>query len=292
MATIKRCQPLLGTYVEITISDERHSQEFLHDLAQMAFKHIMRVQTLMSFHDPASELSRLNACGHLHPLSINPWTREVIAEAVRLGIASEGVFDITVAPTLVQWGFLPKQSTKTPDKTGTFRDIVLHRDGRVSFRQPLMLDLGGLAKGYAVDKAADLLMEYGVQQALINAGGDLRFVGERPVSLPVRDPSQPQSVHLLTNITAPAVATSAAYFANRRYHWRKVSHILHPITRKPMRSNVSVSVFARTCVQADALTKIVLLDEPHSWQSLLIKENASAAFITAKGEIVHFPAAA
>lgn len=292
MATIKRCQPLLGTYVEITLRDERHSEDFLHDLAQMAYKRITRVQALMSFHDPSSELSRLNACGHLHPLPVNPWTREVIAEAVRLGRESEGVFDITTAPTLVQWGFLPKPSTPRADEAGTFRDIVLHRDGRVGFRRPLLLDLGGIAKGYAVDKAADLLMEYGVQEAVINAGGDLRFVGPRPSTLSVRDPSLPQSLHLLTNITSPAVATSAAYFANRRHHWRKVSHILHPITRKPMRSNVSVSVFAQTCVQADALTKIVLLDEPHAWQSLLIKEKASAAFITAKGEVVHFPAAA
>lgn len=292
MATIKRCQPLLGTYVEITLRDERHSEDFLHDLAQRACKHIARVQSLMSFQDPSSELSRLNACGHLHPLSVNPWTREVIAEAVRLGRESEGVFDITTAPTLVQWGFQPKSSSLDAQEAGTFRDIILHRDGRVSFRRPLLLDLSGIAKGYAVDKAADLLAEYGVQEAVINAGGDLRFVGPKPSHLSALDPSLPQSLHLLTNITSPAMVTSAAYFANHRHHWRKVSHILHPVTRKPMRSNVSLSVFAQTCVQADALTQIVLLDEPQAWQSLLIKEKASAAFVTAQGEIVRFPAAA
>lgn len=292
MAMIKRCRPLLGTFVEITIRDERRPNHVLQDLAEIAFGRIARVQSLMSFHDPASELSRLNACGHLHPLPVNEWTCDVIREAIRIGRASEGVFDIAVAPTLVQWGFLPRHAAHGGEEKGTYRDIVLHRDGRVSFRRPLLLDLGGIAKGYAVDKAAELLAEQGVHQAVINAGGDLRFIGERPQSLPIRDPAAPQSAHLFAQVTAPAVATSAAYFANRRHHWRKVTHILHPRTRKPMRSNVSVSVFAQTCVQADALTKVVLLDEPQAWQSLLTKENASALFVTSKGEMVRFPNAA
>ena len=76
------------------------------------------------------------------------------------------------------------------------------------------------------------------------------------------------------------------------HHWRKVNHIVHPRTGRPMRSNVSVSVFAQTCLQADALTKVVLLDEPRAWQALLSRENASAVFVTAKGEMVRFPAAA
>ncbi len=292
MPTIKRCRPLLGTFVEITIRDESRPEHALEGLAEIAFGRIARVQSLMSFHDPSSELSRLNACGHLHPLPVNEWTRQVIGEAVRLGRASEGVFDIAVAPTLMNWGFLPRHFGRTADEAGTYRDIVLHQDGRVSFRRPILLDLGGIAKGFAVDKAAEMLSEQRIEHAVINAGGDLRFVGARPPSLPIRDPAAPHSVRLFAQVTAPAVATSAAYFANRRHHWRKVSHILHPRTRKPMRSNVSVSVFAKTCVQADALTKVVLLDEPHAWQKLLTKEEASAVFVTSRGEMVRFPAAA
>jgi thiamine biosynthesis lipoprotein len=292
MPAIKRCRPLLGTFVEISIRDDRQPPHVLHGLAEIAFGRIARVQSLMSFHDPASELSRLNACGHLHPLPVNGWTREVIAEAVRLGRASEGIFDIAAARASMPWGLLPKPAVEGGTPPGTYRDIVLHRDGRVSFRRPLMLDLGGIAKGFAVDKAAELLAEQGVHQAVINAGGDLRFIGARPASLPIRDPAAPHSIHLFAQVTAPAVATSAAYLANRRHHWRKVSHILHPRTRKPMRSNVSVSVFAQSCVQANALTKAVLFDEPQCWESLLAKEDASAVLVTAKGEMVRFPAAA
>lgn len=294
MPLMKHCRPLLGTFVEIDISDEEIPERLLHDLAEIAFGRIARVQALMSFHDPSSELSRLNACGHLHPLAINEWTREVLAEAVRLGKASEGVFDITVTPTLQNWGVMPHLHVreKHDDSEPTFRDIVLHPDGRVSFRRPLRLDLSGIARGYAVDKAAQILNDSGVQSAVINAGGDLRFVGERPLITSLRDPAAPRERILITEVTAPAMATSAAYFANHRHHWRKMNHILHPRTRKPMRSNVSVSVFAQSCVQADALTKVVLLDEPEAWQSLLAKEKASAVFVTSKGEMVHFPVAA
>lgn len=292
-AQIKRCRPLLGTFVEIQIADDDMSSHLLDDLAEMAFGRIARVQALMNFGDPSSELSRLNACGHLHPLPINEWTREVVGEAVRLGKASEGVFDITVASGPVPLGQLPHQHGRDEDLDSfTYRDIILHKDGRVSFRRPLQLDLGSIAKGFAVDKAAEILVDARVKSAVINAGGDVRFIGTRPGLVPLRHPSAPNDNSLLTKMTAPAVATSPAYFANRRHHWRKVSHIIHPRTGKPMCSNVSVTVFAPTCVQADALTKVVLLDEPKSWQSLLIREKASAVFVTSKGEAVAFPAAA
>lgn len=294
MPSIKRCRPLLGTFVEIEISDAELPERVLTDLAEIAFGRIARVQSLMSFTDPSSELSRLNTCGHLHPLSINTWTRDVICEAQRLGKASEGVFDIAVAPSLADWGFRTDLHVRQKDdeEQATFRDIVLHNDGRVSFRRPLQLDLSGISKGFAVDKAAEILNDANVKSATINAGGDIRFIGKLPDKLALRNPLSPAKGELQANVTAPAVATRAAYFANRRYHWRKVNHILHPKTNKPMRSNVSISVFAQSCVQADALTKVVLLDEPESWQKLLKRENASAVFITSKGDMVPFQAVA
>ncbi|TLD68592.1 FAD:protein FMN transferase [Phragmitibacter flavus] len=296
MNAIKRCRPLLGTFVEIEICDAELPERVLGDLAEIAFGRIARVQSLMSFSDPASELSRLNACGHLHPLSINAWTRDVIAEAQRLGKASEGVFDIAVAPTTDSWGLLPHLHVrqKHEEEEATFRDVILHHDGRVSFRRPLRLDVGGLAKGFAMDKAAEILVDANVGSAKISAGGDLRYVGKWPKLLSLRDPTATAKLdrRLSAKVTGPAVATRAAYFANRCHHWRKSSHILHPLTQKPMRSNVSVSVFAQSCVQAEALTKVVLLDEPDSWKALLKKERATAVFVTAKGEVVPFLSAA
>lgn len=289
MNTITHSRPLLGTFVEIVIQDKELPERVLHDLAEIAFGRIARVQSLMSFTDPSSELSRLNACGHLHPLSINAWTREVIEEAQRLGKASEGVFDIAIAPELALPNF---QLLERDVEATTYRDIVLHHDGRVSFKRPLRLDLGALAKGFAVDKAAEILADASVHSATINAGGDIRFIGRRPATLPLRNPISLEDGSLKAPVKGSAVVTSAAYYANRRHHWRKVNHILHPETGKPMRSNVSVSVFARTCVQAKALTRVVLLDEPGSWQALLKREKASAVFVTAKGELVPFSAAA
>lgn len=291
MNVIKRCRPLLGTFVEIEISDASLTERVLEDLAEIAFGRIARVQSLMSFSDPSSELSRLNACGHLHPLSINSWTREVIGEALRLGKVSEGVFDIARAPLTESWGNGPQVYVKPKDGGEvTYRDIVLHQDGRVSFKRPLHLDVSGLARGFAIDKAAQILSDAGIASAIIRAGGDLRFIGKRPKMLPLKDPMEGRALN--AKVTAPAVATRAAFYANHCYHWRKVNHIVHPDTGKPMRSNVSVTVFAQNCVQAEALTKVVLLDEPDSWKSVLKRERASAVFVTAKGEVVPFLSAA
>lgn len=291
MASVHHHRPLLGTFVEISISDSSHPEHVLDDLAEIAFGRIARVQSLMSFHDPSSELSRLNACGHLHPLSITTWTREVIREAARLGKSSEGVFEIAAQVDKASFSILPHQHLPSaPEKDApSHRDIVFHHDGRISFRRPMRLDLSLVSRGFAVDKASEILMDAGVFSACIKAGGDSRYIGKRPNFIALSDTSTGEHQISLKN---PAIATSSAYLANHLHHWRKVNHILHPKTHKPMRSNVSLSVFAQSCVQAEALSNVILLDEPEAWQRLLIKEKASAVLVTSKGEVVRFPHAA
>ncbi len=85
---------------------------------------------------------------------------------------------------------------------GTYRDIILHRDGRISFRQQLLLDLSDIAKGFAVDKAAEFLVEAGVAQATINAGGNLRFIGDLPDVVALRDPRAPRERVIEAKVTA------------------------------------------------------------------------------------------
>ena len=101
MNTIKRCQPLLGTFVEITLSGAAPEAR-LHQHAGKAFEMIRCVQRMMSFHDPDSDISRLNRCGHLAPLQVHPWTYHVLDEAVKLSRETEGAFDITGCDTLLQ----------------------------------------------------------------------------------------------------------------------------------------------------------------------------------------------
>ena len=290
MKHIKRCQPLLGTFVEIT-AEGTQGETRLHSEVGKAFDLIRSVSRMMSFHDVDSDVSRLNRCAHIAPLRVHPWTRQVIESAVKLSADTEGAFDITIAPRLVKWGYLPRHKVcHALSEAAQWNDIELHDDGSIGFRKPLQIDLGGIAKGFAVDKAIDYLSTRGLHSAVVNAGGDLRVYGEGPHELAIRHPAAPQAEALPAVMLRPAVATSAAYFAQKRQGFAKVSPIVHPRTGKPMRSNLSVSVFSPTCIQADALTKAVLLAPQALWNRVLREANSLALFITTKGEQVLFPA--
>jgi thiamine biosynthesis lipoprotein len=285
---IRRCQPLLGTFVEISL--DGGSDRVLHKEAGKAFELISSIQRMMGFHDAESDVSRLNQCAHISPLRVHHWTWHVIRQAVALSQETDGAFDITVAPQLVKWGYLPRHRSFTAlAEAGMWREIELLPDSHVRFHKPLQIDLGGIAKGFAVDKAIDWLETRGIPRATVNAGGDLRVHGT-PDALVIRDPSEPQAVLHPSVMLRPAVATSAACFAKKRSGLTRVTPIVHPHTGKPLRSNVSVSVFSRTCVEADALTKAVLLAPQPVWNRVLRSRDSLALFITSKGEQVLFPA--
>lgn len=290
MNRIKRCQPLLGTFVEITVEGPQDEARLQADVSK-AFELIRTVNRLMSFHDGDSDVSRLNRCAHIAPLRVHPWTWQVIESALKLSADTEGAFDITVAPKLVKWGYLPRHhSFSTLSEAARWADVELLDRSRIGFRTPLQIDLGGIAKGFAVDKAIDWLSTRGMTAAVVNAGGDLRVLGSGPHELAIRHPAAPIEEKLPAVMLRPAVATSAAYFAQKRSGLAKVSPIVHPRTGKPLRSNVSVSVFAPTCIQADALTKAVLLAPQALWNQVLQKANSLALFITRQGEQVLYPA--
>ena len=286
---IRRCQPLLGTFVSLTLHGA--GEQTLQKEAGKAFEVIRSIQHLMGFHDPESDVSRLNRCAHIAPLRVSPWTYQVIDHAIKLSAETDGAFDITIAPRLVKWGYLPRHQPFTAImEANAWQHIELLPDSQVRFHQPLQIDLGGIAKGFAVDKTIDYLATRGIAQAAVNAGGDLRVHGAPMHETVIRDPEEPQSKHHPAVMLRPAVATSAAYFARKRIGVTRVSPIVHPHTGKPMRSNASVSVFAGTCMEADALTKAVLLAPQKLWNSVLKARDAFALFITSKGEQVLYPA--
>ncbi|MBP7948395.1 MAG: FAD:protein FMN transferase [Verrucomicrobiales bacterium] len=286
---IKRCQPLLGTFVEITLEGAQ-SEAWLHQAAGKTFHLIESVQKLMSFHDPDSDVSRLNQCGYISPLQVHPWTRQVLERAVRLSETTDGAFDITLVPRLVASGLLPRHGrAQGLSEAGRWAEIEFPGENTVFFRRPLKIDLGGIAKGFAVDKAIDYLASRGLTRAVVNAGGDLRVHGSSQLEIAVRHPAMPHRDTIPAVMLRPAVATSAAYFVRMRTGVTRANHIIHPRTGRMLRTNDSVSVFAPTCVQADALTKAVLLAPQPVWNRVLAENDSLALFITRKGEQVLYP---
>jgi FAD:protein FMN transferase len=251
---VRRCRPLLGTFVEITARgrDER----LLTRSIEAGFDAIARVNRLMSFHDPLSDVSRMNRDAFPKGVIVHPWTWQVMKASKRFAEQSHGTFDITVAPWLTKWNYLPRRHYQF-SPTASSRDIFLRRKYEVFFRRSLIVDLGGIAKGFAVDRAVDALKENGIECGIVNAGGDLRTFGLASQLIHLRHPTDPTRVAGAVRLRERAMATSGIYFARRKYRGKYVGPLLDGRTGQSARELISVSVGAAECMVADALTKIV-----------------------------------
>ena len=251
MNTIQRCKPLLGTYVEVQLAGDM-SQDALLELSSAMFAAIEHVETLMSFHNPDSELSLLNRTAHQRSWAVSDEMQQVLNQALLLSEVTDGLYDISIAPELVRNGLLPDHGEQSCAEA-SWLDISLH-DGRVKFACPLQLDLGGIAKGFAVDQAMAVLPEDVV--AIVNAGGDLRMSHWQHQPVSIRIPGQ-QHEAVELEMQAPAVATSACYYLDGNQG--AGSAIFSKQSRQLVLKNTSYSVFADSCMLADALTKVVYL---------------------------------
>lgn len=239
---IRRCRPWLGTFVEVECAGLTQ--------AEAAFAAIAQIHQLMSAHDPASELSRINCEGHRHAVPVSALTADILRRAQRWAQLSGGAFDIVRGgrDSLARGALLRHLGQPAPDPNADWSAVCLEGN-RVSLERPACLDLGGIAKGYAVDLAIAAMRGAGAASGLVNAGGDLRVFGDHPRSIAVPDPQSRQPLVTIALENA-ALATSAGlpdeadgldfrHLPRAALDW------------------VSVTVRAQTASDADALAKIV-----------------------------------
>lgn len=262
---VRRCRPLLGTFVEVAVP-----QGYVSAI-DGAFGAIAHVQACMSFHQEDSDLARLRHASVGSFVRVDPDTVAVLRFAKQLHAASGGLFDVAVGARLVELGFLPAPAGLRPeDLTGTTADIEIRDDDRVRCLRPMLIDLGGIAKGYAVDRAAAALAMAGVPSALVNAGGDLRVVGDLPQIIHLREADG--SIAGAVEVANCAVASSG----------RIIDGTVSPHLdrqRRPIAVRRAVSIAAGQCIVADAMTKIALADE----------RLATEMLSDLGGEILHLP---
>lgn len=251
---IRRARPLLGTLVDIQAVGGRAVQA-----VEAAFSAVTEVHRLMSFHEAQSDVSRINRSDELVPITVSPSTYDVLLFAEQISTASDGAFDITVALSMVRAHFLPCPFNEgTIERDGTYRDLTLLPENRLLLKKRVWIDLGGIAKGYAVDCAVGVLKAFGVESGLVNAGGDLRLFG-RPQSIKVRHPNSPNSFVDLGVLENCAVATSGGTFSDDCQSGCKPDSLVDSKLQTCVRWEQGVSVFANDCMTADALTKAVRL---------------------------------
>ena len=253
---MRRARPLLGTIVDLQ-ARARDEITLVHGF-EAAFAAIERVHRLMSFHDEASDTSRMNSAAFQYAVVVDRWTWRVLQAAQQFARDSDGAFDITVGRLLANWNYLPRHGSPRESTSG-WRDIILEKGCVVRFRRPLTIDLGGIAKGFAIDCAVNALKEAGACAGIVNAGGDLRAFGLQKETVRIRYPLDPSRAAGVVTLQNRALATSATYFSRQKCGARVRSALIDGQTQQPFVDDVSVSVAADDCMTADALTKIVFV---------------------------------
>lgn len=261
----RRTIPVMGTIADIVVVDPDEAKA--QGAIEAAIRELRWVERTMSHFTADSDVGRANLSAFAGPVAVTAATTAVLEEGLRWAELSQGGFDPCLGRATALWNVgerhVPPTRAKIARLAGEqpYRDLELdHWRGEpvVRFRsEEVAIDLGGIAKGYAVDRATRALRERGVERGLVNAGGDLYAIGLSedgdPWEVGIRDPFDPRRLAATIRISDRAVATSGDYLqyfdhAGRRYH-----HLLDPATGEPTRSRRhSLTVSAATCMAADA----------------------------------------
>ena len=254
---------MLGTFVTVTVYAPTRAEGI--SVISAAFDEFRRVDALMSIHRPDSELSGLNARAAAEPVPVSADLFRVIGKAEEISERSEGSFDITIRPLAELWGFIWKEyrlpteeELKAVLPRVNYRLVDLCREKHtVHFLAAgVSLDLGGIAKGYAVDCAIEKLRSLGIANALVKAGGDLRAIGAPPGRtnwvVQLEDPRK-GGQRVQVPLRDAALSTSGNYENSFELNGVRFGHILNPRTGRPVQGVADCTVIAPTCVESDAL---------------------------------------
>ena len=249
-----RCRPALGTFVEIQ-ADGAHASVDLAQAIDAAYAAIATVQSCMSVFETTSDVARINAGHFLNaPGPVHPWLWDVLHLAQRIHLLCPS-FDPCACRPLIAQGLRPIGHGAP---TGSLQNIELRGDGQLVTTASVYLDLGGIAKGYAVDRAVDALQAHGASSGCVNAGGDLRVFGTQARPIYLRDPQAPQRTVLAGTLQDGALATSGDYFATAT---SARGHLIDPARATFVAAQGSYSVMASRCAVADALTKVFAITQ-------------------------------
>ena len=245
----------------------------------------------LSTYRPDSEVSRLSKSSAKEPVSVTKSTREVLALSVRYAEQTGGAFDPTVAPLVFLWGFSGgKRPVRLPDAATIeaakrlvgYKHVIISEKSAYLDMPGMAVDLGGIAKGYAVDVAYDKLVALGAEGFLINLGGNVRCRGKaesaRPWTIGVRNPFEKEDlvgvVHLSTGLAA---ATSGNYEQFVTIEGERYCHIIDPRTGLPVKGMAGVTVISETAVETDALSTALFVLGPEKSKPILARHPRSHA---------------
>lgn len=245
--SITRSKPMMGTFIEVKLTGQYSNSELI-SMSNLIFDEIKSIEKMMSFYDSESELSYINQNAFNKKCKISDQLYKVLYFALTLSKATNGLYDISCADILMKNHTLP-DIYNLVNVFSSWEDIEL-TENHIKFNKNMALDLGGIAKGYAVDKASEIIPND--VKFVINAGGDMKMNNWNKEKIHIKTLFQGKIYLTEYEMHNAAIATSNKLYQN--------NHIVNPKTKQPVQVNQSISVFAENCMEADALTKILQLD--------------------------------
>jgi thiamine biosynthesis lipoprotein len=286
---------IMTTLVSITVSSDsdRHAEKAI----DRAMKGLRELEALLSFWTEDSEIAAINRNAGVGPVKVSPVTLDVIDRSIYISEKTGGAFDPTIGPLMRLWDFREKKRPGQDEIRRNlglvdYREMKIDKAASAAFlgRKGMSFDTGGIAKGYAADKAVEVLKKEGIKAGLVSIAGDIRAFGLKPDGEPwrigIRDPRGGRSDVMATlQLTDEAVSTSGDYERffiedGVRYH-----HLLDPKTGQPARGCRSVTVLAKEAVLTDGLSTGVFVMGPEKGMKLLEEMGLDAVIVDAEGGI-------
>ncbi|MCK3685031.1 FAD:protein FMN transferase [Maribellus sp. YY47] len=266
----KRTLKLMGSRFEITVvaNNETEANQFI----DLAVAEITRIEKLISSWDPDSETSAVNTAAGKKAVKVSPELFNLIKRAIGISKLTDGAFDITYASMDRIWKFdgsmkeMPsEESIKASVSKVGYQNIVLDETNSTVFlkKEGMKIGFGAIGKGYAADKAKDLLIQKGVIAGIINASGDMNTWGKQPNGedwmVAITNPMDKNKAFALLPIEHGAVVTSGDYEKYVSFNGKRYAHIIDPRTGYPATGIISATVFAPKAELADALATSIFV---------------------------------
>jgi len=295
---VRETRTLMGTVVTISVFDTDKPEDVIRNAVDQAFGEISRVEGLMWYKAENSDVRKINDQAGVRSATVSDETFQVIMEALKMFDKTEEAFDIRVGPLVRAWGFdsdhpaIPDPASLDKARAAsTMGGIFVAGQSIMLGKEGMMLDLSGIAKGYAVDQVVKLLADRGIQRAIVEAGGDLKTLGTRDLKgtkwhIAIRHPRKSGAYWGIVDILDGAVATSGDYENYFEQDGKRYCHIIDPKTGYPADKCVSVTVWGDNAIRCDALATGLFVLGPDRGMSVLETNFPSfnAMFIYQEGD--------
>lgn len=283
----------------VTINVVFPSQDSAEKAIDAALSEIEKLERLSNFFSPESEISLLNKNAGISEVKVSPEIVDILDKALFTSGNTKGAFDVTIGPLITLYDFYKKikpdeRAIKKNLPLVNYRDLIINRDNSTVFlrKKGMLIDLGGIAKGYAADRAVEVLKKHGINAGLVSVAGDIKTFGRKPDGKPwkvgIRNPrprGSDDDIMVTIELTDMAISTSGDYERSFISDGKRYHHLLDPKTGYPAGGCQSVSVITEEGAFTDSFSTGVFILGPEKGIKVLEEMGFDGIIVDSQGKI-------